>query len=278
MFAVFFVQTCTNNLQENADDLSKGDRENFKRYFGTVVDGTVSLFQAVSGGQDWGEIYDMVDTSFMSSFLFIALVLFFHIALLNIVTSVFLEKTMGYARPDAERLILMQNQKDIQDAKDLRALVEELDDEHTGHISFAEFKRFMDNERFRLYFEVRGIDVADAEMFFDVLVAGMARQDLGALEQDGASKLKERTVDFGTFIDGCFRLKGSASAMDLRCLDFEIKLMHANQERFYTFAADQLQRLETRLPQKHSELPRAGKKSRKKSWREVLDDAEALRI
>jgi hypothetical protein len=240
MFSVFFVQTSTIYLNDTRESFTSFEVEGYRKKFSTVRAATVTLFMGVTGGEDWGEQYDMLNKTSLPSVLFIILVLFFHIAVLNIVTSVFLEKTMIYARPDSDRLMLQQNQQDIRDAKDLMALVLELDDEHTGQISFAEFKRFMDNERFRLYFEVRGIDIADAQMFFDLLVAGQTASGLEDIQQ---SKLTEGTVDFGTFVDGCFRLKGTASAMDLRCLDFTIKLMHANQERFFKFCSHQFGRI-----------------------------------
>jgi hypothetical protein len=244
MFAVFFVNTSASHIMDA--DSSIQDVVKYEKNFGSVQDAILTLFQGISGGMDWGEVYDMVNSSPAEGLLFIVLVVFFQLAVLNIVTSHFVEKALRYAQPDAEHLMLLQNQRDIQDAKGLMELARKLDDEHTGTITFQEFKRFMENEEFRLYFEVRNIDIADAEMFFELLVAGSAGgHDIVSNEEQGVGgkSLLEESVDFATFVDGCFRLKGAASSMDLRCLDFELKLMHANQERFFAFCSNQFQRI-----------------------------------
>jgi hypothetical protein len=243
MFSVFFVQTAATYIQDSHGTYPV-NLEDYKQFFGSVPVACLTLFQGISGGRDWGEVYEMVHFSPASSIMFIILVLFFQLAVLNIVTSIFVEKALSCAKPDNERLILLQNQKDIQDAKELIELVKSIDQDHSGAITFEEFQQFMDDERFRLYFEVRNIDLADAEMFFELLVAGSSDRDILEDEEEGdAGGLLAGKVDLGTFVDGCFRLKGSASSMDLRCLDFELKLMHAHQERFFQFCSHQFHKI-----------------------------------
>merc|ERR1719454_1368410 len=99
---------------------------------------------------------------------------------------------------------------------DLCKLVD-LDNSNT--ISMHEFELFMQNGELRQYFDVRGIDVKDADMFFKMLCA--------------AAEVSGTEVDIETFIGGCMRLKGFASSIDVQTLAFESKLMHCLQKRFF---------------------------------------------
>merc|ERR1719333_1989233 len=100
----------------------------------------ITLFQATMGGNDWGIFYDLISrTGSSSQMLFIGYIAFYQIALMNIVTSVFIDKTLELAQPDVEILLLEKQQKDTADAKELVQFCVELDKDSSGTISLEEF-------------------------------------------------------------------------------------------------------------------------------------------
>merc|ERR1712211_203518 len=91
----------------------------------------------------------------------------------------------------------------------------------------------MNNKEFRQYFDVRDIDIKDANMFFQMLCA--------------AADARGGEVDMATFIGGCLRLKGIASAIDVQTLSFECKLMYCMQREFFASVEERFEELHETL-------------------------------
>lgn len=223
LFSMFLVQAMTMYIFEFADDMDQEFRQTAASSFGSVHKCMITLFMCVSGGTDWIEPYNLVRrTGELNGCVFLFFIFFFVIAVWNIVTSIFIERTMELAKPDVDGLMLLKRRRDIDDARELMKLCTMVDKDMSGTISSDEFEFFIQNEAFRQYFDVRGIDVKDAAMFFQMLCA--------------AAEVTGDEVDVDTFIGGCLRLKGVASSIDVQTLAFEAKLMHALQKRFMDFA------------------------------------------
>jgi len=188
----------------------------------------------VSGGIDWTEPYEIVQrTGDFNGSVFLFFIFFFVIAVWNIVTSIFIERTMELSKPDLEGLMLLKRRHDIEDAKQLSKLCTMVDKDGSRSISAVEFEHFMEDEAFRKYFEVRGIDIKDTTMFFQMLCA--------------SAEVTGGDVDVDTFIGGCLRLQGAASSIDVQVLTFEAKLMHAIQKRFMESTEQRLQAMDEQM-------------------------------
>merc|ERR1711976_103183 len=102
--------------------------------------------------------------------------------------------------------MLQKRKQDMADVKSLMHLVRQADEDHDNSLSKAEFTKLMMNKQFRTYFEARGIDIKDTEMFFDMLTCGHTQQ---------------KKVELSLFVWGCLRMKGVATSVDLHSMDFE---------------------------------------------------------
>merc|ERR1712012_428996 len=127
------------------------------------------------------------------------------------------------AQPDLDTMLLEKKKADLKSARELTKLLAQLDKNHSGTISLTEFLGFMDDVAFRTHFEVRDVDIKDAELFFRML-ATVAESD---------------EVPFATFTEGCMRLKGMASSIDLHTVHFETKLMNRTQKFFHEYCTQQ---------------------------------------
>jgi hypothetical protein len=224
MFSIVFVQTTADLLVTNRD-VEPTTRDGLADLFPSVQGGMMTLLQAVSGGDDWANGYHLLkEVGIFSAVLYVFVILFFMISVWNVVTSLFIEKAMTAAQPDLNHLMYEQQMADLRYAEELTEMTQALDTDRSGTISFEEFLQYFKNEKYRSFFIARGIEVKDAQKFFQIL--------------SGISGTNE--VDCDSFVQGCLRMKGLASSLDLQTIRFECKVIHA-------FCKDQFSQLRREL-------------------------------
>eukprot|EP00929_Paragymnodinium_shiwhaense_P049364 TRINITY_DN24902_c0_g1_i1.p1 TRINITY_DN24902_c0_g1~~TRINITY_DN24902_c0_g1_i1.p1 ORF type:complete len:802 (+),score=91.93 TRINITY_DN24902_c0_g1_i1:175-2580(+) len=246
LFSMFLVQAMTMHVLENGDAMDETTLAGIEELFGSVATAAITLFQCVTGGKNWDHPFEIVRaTGTLNASVFVFFVFFTVIAVWNIVTSIFIERTRDIAQPDLDDLMLAKRRRDLEDGKKLLTLCQMIDSNNDNTISLEELQSFMDNEEFRQYFTVRGIDIKDADLFFSMLMA--------------ASEEQGEAVGLETFIGGCLRLKGFASAIDVQTLAFESKLMHCMQKRFFVFAERRLIAMEEEMQNLQLQLSAKGR-------------------
>eukprot|EP00929_Paragymnodinium_shiwhaense_P056613 TRINITY_DN28339_c0_g1_i2.p1 TRINITY_DN28339_c0_g1~~TRINITY_DN28339_c0_g1_i2.p1 ORF type:complete len:378 (+),score=67.11 TRINITY_DN28339_c0_g1_i2:979-2112(+) len=234
VFALFFVQAMASYLHEIGDGpFEKVAKEDILDSFGSVFQACLTLMEIACGYGEWGEQYDIVRvTGRLNGVMFVFFTLFFTVAVWNIVTSIFLENTLKMATPDRESELLEKLWRDVEDAKELTAMLERADLDKSGMLSREEVSRFLcEDSKFRGFFETRGIDIKNAEVFFEML----------------ASASPTNEVDLEAFVASCLRVKGPATSIDLHTLAFESKMMHKVQKRFNTFVAERFKALDEKI-------------------------------
>jgi len=169
MFGVIFTEaTLTYCISQNA--LLEESTLQLRREFGTLFGSILTLSQAMSGGKDWGDIYDALSP--LPS-LYKALFLFFQgftfLALLNVVTAVFVESTMQKAQKDRESLVIEELHDKRQFLDGMKSLFQELDTNGDGQISLRELAEEIKKPGIGAYFASLGVDVNDITMLFGLL-------------------------------------------------------------------------------------------------------------
>merc|ERR1711972_1309738 len=107
---------------------------------------------------------------------------------------------------------------DLQDAAELREILQKIDTDGSGSLSLSELDRMLSNERIRSQLCVLGLDFKDAEAFFGMLA------QIGYVAADF-----ELDIEF--FIETLLKMKGGASGLDLQAVAFETKVIHQRVER-----------------------------------------------
>jgi len=204
--------------------------------FGTVQKAILTLFQCTTGGADWNETYDLMETvGPIHAACFVFYILFACFAAFNIVTSIFVDKAMKLAQPDLETLLFEKRREDLKNAHSLRRLCCEADLNASGTISFTEFIGIIEDPKLRSEIEMRGLDIKDAEMFFTLLT----------------SVTGEKEVKIDTFVAGCMKMKGIAMNVDLLLIGFELQLMMKGMHSFHRECMERLDVLSARTGQGH---------------------------
>ncbi|CAJ1356475.1 unnamed protein product [Effrenium voratum] len=168
------------------------------------------------GGINWGILCDMLlqmDT--ISPMLFIFYVLFTLLAVLNIVTGVFVDNAVVTAKTQRDYMIEKEREVKEKYIKELQHLFWHMDDDESGTLTAEEMQQLVKDPKMAAYFTAMGFEAHDCVRLFTLL------------DTDGSG-----TVDIEEFLDGCLRLKGSARSIDVH---FIMVLIHRLQKQLNGF-------------------------------------------
>jgi len=222
MFSLVFVQQTATYLA----DLSPEDREaDHAEDFHTVQRSMLSLYAAVTGGQDWLVFYETLQpTGVISCSIFLFFIAFIQIALVNILTGIFVEKALKRATPDTQTQARKLRKQVTQQAGELRQLCADMDTDDDKCISKSEFFNSRSKD-LKDYLKLMGLDFHDIVELFKLL----SGQD-------------DRKVPVEDFVRACMRLK-TVAPVDIQKLICESDIMMSHVR----FMEDSLERVHLRL-------------------------------
>jgi len=207
LFAIVLVQQMSTAVAQgafNADQVQKT-----YDMFGSVQGASLTLVKSISGGEDWGPLYELVlRAGKLPACFFLGYVLFIWLSVANIITAVFVDNALKNAKPHTDELILERHKEDFESVRTLQTIFRSLDADNSNTLTLGELKRSFCDLRIINFFEMAGLDIKDVEMFFNVL-----------------SQVSEsHEVDMDAFVDGCLKMKGYATNMDVFLLLFQSKM------------------------------------------------------
>jgi len=175
-------------------------------FFGSLHQTMLTLFQSISGGLNWRDmctplqelrpLYALIASAFIS---------FNMLAVLNIITGIFVTNAISTASRDQD--VIIEDQLDEQN-KTAREILSAFSDavDPTGYLELESFERHVSDDRVRAYFNHLGLDVSEAWGLFRLL-----------------DTYDQGRVDMNEFVMGCMRLKGAAKSVDVATLLYENK-------------------------------------------------------
>lgn len=194
--AIFFTQLVLDHRLE-VGDAGSGD---LLACWDSLGRSAMTLFQAITGGIDW----DLAVTPLVRHIslalapLFCLYIAFTMIALMNVVTGVFVENAIECANRDKENYLVHT----------VRELFEKADTESTGAVTWTEFQCLLARPEMQSYLKAIGVDVVSARGLFEIL----------DLDHSGS-------IDADELLTGTLRLRGDAKAIDLAALIYETRWM-----------------------------------------------------
>lgn len=168
-------------------------------YYGTLMESMLSFFQAITSGKDWRMLMDplraTIDHAWVPA-LFSSYIAFCVFAMLNVITGVFTDKAIYSEK--------VQRETELESM--VFSLFERMGLEDDDVIRQDDFEQALDMPELRKYLDHMGIELAEARALFVLL------DDKSAGE-----------VDLSGFVNGCARLDGAATSIDLSTM------MHHNK-------------------------------------------------
>lgn len=211
---VFLFVTAMTLVQGVADyvlSAPQGSREvqRLEEYFDSVWRTMLTLFMSMTGGVDWREAFDALETvhSFYGA-LFVLFIACSALAVLNIITSIFVTDAIEVAQKDLDFRMRGELKNSRKVVEELTKIFAQMDEEGHGMVTSDILVKCLDSSEVRAQFALLGLEITDAVSFFRVLDV-----DAGGY------------VDISEFVMGCLRLKGHAHLVDLEVSILEIKRM-----------------------------------------------------
>lgn len=218
--AAYLEQELQNEMQDDAQIQS------VKNLLGSVQQTMLTLYMTATGGDDWNVFYTVIQkTGSFNAAVFIVYTGFIEIAVMNILTGLFVESAMKLAQPDHDSRALEVCRAENAQHRQLMRLCEELDKDGSGTLTKQEFSKNMNNGKLKYFLATLGLDIRDAERFFELL-------------EDNSSE-----IDIGLFVDACMKLKGAATSIDLQGLALKTVQMQRSQNLFERSVNDRLDEL-----------------------------------
>lgn len=200
VFSIVFTAAASDHLKENdvLDSKCAFDSK-IKWRYGSLPKSIYTLVQAMLGGVSWGEVADpLLDIGWMPVLQFFIYILFTMLAVLNIITGVFVDNAVSTARQEREYLIEKERELREKYLVEMREIFDDMDKDKSGTITLEELREYFEDVRVQTYFHVLGLDAYDTERLFKLL------------DDD-----RSGSVEVQEFLDGCLRLKGEARSIDM---------------------------------------------------------------
>jgi len=217
LFAIFIMQGVLQSLQDE-EELPWRSESALLRHYGTLGDSIITLFKAISGGMDWGDVAQPLQELHMGYFLcFVLFVIVVTFGILNIVTAVFVEDAKGIANIEKAPVIQQHMEERKAHAEALKALFRDADTDNSGTLTRQELEFQLSSNEAAASLSLLDLDVREACAFFELL----------DLDGDGVVSSEE-------FVDGLMRIKGSASGVDLATMMSENKRLYQRLQTYMT--------------------------------------------
>eukprot|EP00435_Cladocopium_sp_Y103_P022046 s1211_g5.t1 len=159
-----------------------------------------TCFMAISGGINWQTVYEPLNQlDAMMGKIFIVFISFAYFALLNILTGVFCNSAMEALSRDPDIVAISHEATYIREH--LSHVFTIIDKDCSGSMTLDELEEWMEEENGRVDFQALGIAEGDAWTLFKLLDENAQ----GVVSQEA-------------FVNGCLKLRGTASGVDMASL------------------------------------------------------------
>jgi len=204
IFAIYFVQVSIQFLASGKNDAAS---TTLQTSFGRIHDGMLTLFLCITGGVEWGFLYEPLKKVGLHHVVVLSFfVCLMYFAVLNIITGVFVEGAIQRAQSEKESIIQDEVEQEKQVRSKLASLFEEIDIDRSGFIDLAEFEQMLSRPHVQACFTSIGLRFSQAWELFQLL------------DRKGTHK-----VESEDFVGGCMQLCGHGSSVDIATVLRELK-------------------------------------------------------
>merc|ERR1719197_136468 len=199
-FGVFFMSGLTGVLQDmNKAEADLDQVDSLNVGFGSVYRTIASLFEAVTGGNDWAGIAETMRIVSEGLYCCFALyVVFVTLGVLNIVTGFFVDGTMQANVNAREEMLRQAQEKKNNMIQLVGELFMQLDTDQSGKLSYEELDSHLHDEALQEYFCVLEMEPEEAKDLFCLL-------DIRG----------EGEVSITDFTNGCLKIMGPPKNLDI---------------------------------------------------------------
>jgi len=219
VFGIVFAQRVSDHRRDT--DVSEDPR--LVTFWGDLFVSMFTLFKTISGGVSWHECVEpLEEISAFMAVLFSVFVFFTYFAVLNVVTGIFCHSAIetSHRNPDLIVHTLMANKHAY--IKNIHDLFHKIDTDESGEITITELEKILTSDVLQAYFAALDLDAADAWTLFKLI-----------------DRKRNHSICLHDFIEGCTRLKGNATGMDIATIMADSRWLTKKMSRFMRYVETQ---------------------------------------
>lgn len=222
---VYLTQLVSDHGAENPDDMRA--ESPLRMHYGSLTRSILSLFQAMTGGVDWEDLVNplMEEITPLLGLLFTVYIAFAVLAMMNVVTAVFIETALQNANKDKDTDTQTMIRKFISSDENCE------DDIIEETMTWEDFKQRLRNPTKKGYFRALDMDIAEAKGLFQLLDT----------EGDGRIQVEE-------FVSWFLQLRGPAKAIDLATVMYQHKRLAVDWAKHVSFVEETLADILSSMP------------------------------
>lgn len=213
IFGIIFVYAATGYFADPDQDKSR--QADVEKHWGSVAQAMLSLFKASTGGEDWGLVSESLqDVGNFYFILFLFFISFIILALMNILTGIFVDRAMKASADDKDGEVLAKLTNDrsaVRDLCKLHCVISKKTVEDKATINATSFQEAMKSAAMRARFSVLGLEIWDSDYFFSILT------DLAESDE----------VDLLSFVNGAMQMRGMAQRLQQQGMSAHINALAA---------------------------------------------------
>jgi hypothetical protein len=157
MFSLLITSSVTTSLKD-LDSVDSQEAKDMLQFYGSVQLSMLTLYMTVTGGDDWNEFYYALEPASLAQCGFVFFVAFSQIALLNVVTGIFVENAMKVSKPNVLELANERFDEERDYALELQKIMEAADNDSDGLIEREEFDAMVNAGQLNNILKFVGID------------------------------------------------------------------------------------------------------------------------
>jgi len=209
--------------------------EDIRWHWGSVPASVLTLYKATSGGSDWEPLAaPLVQAGAMYYAIFLAYIALSTIAVLNVVTGIFVDAAMTVVGRDAQ--LVFEEIHDRSEIKALRVFLRRQDPANSGMLSEKTLRQLIADKDRHLgdFLKVVQLDFSDAMEVFALLSANSM-------------------LDIEEFISGCMRLRMDLTGIDTIAIKSSVKRFTKQFEVTMEYVDEEFQKLREALHESRPE-------------------------
>lgn len=213
----------------NLTSAQQADADKVKDYFGSMHMIMISLWAAVSGGNDWmnyGETLQVMDTTWVYFATFVFYIAFCAIGLFNVVTGVFVDSAVEAAQNlKSEAETIQSYHEDLEnEIEEFKSVLKMTDIDRDGKVSYNELAETVQKEQNVAFWSELRLNPQEAILILKML--------------DRLDGHKNNRVDLAHFVSCARKLKGYSTKVEMMTLMYDqARLMDTIRSEFQELKA-----------------------------------------
>lgn len=263
LFGLCFIEALSSALATG--NVSEETRNDIAEHWGSVTLAMVTLFEAISGGNDWANLAKPLKSAGTHYYLlFIFYIAFLTISVLNVLTGIFVDAAMAVMTIGDDELC--KDDEHGNSSANLNAALMLSGEDGRGEdgfetvppeeacITWEAFAKHADDPLVFEFLDDHDLRISDAHVVFSRL----------------ARLSKTGDVLVGDFVSGCINLRGLAKSFDLSCMSFQMKTLTAQ--------VDELAKMVSKMHPSDVALPHVLHKRSQEPSQEPFDNSDLAKL